>query len=472
MTNLSPHNFSLKVKDASKGSDFVGLAIKRDKDKNLEAWATFPMGYGSEAKTHESVSPELRSEILLLVRTISGCKRLEGECVSQINSEKSKQNFPIASIIYLIEDFLDRGSYYTEKEKIAGRGLPGKISWSATIKRIKPIVSETGIAFLDFIVRKTRIKQDQLITELHKYCVRRAFEYLGFLYTSAMPEEGLLTGDDIGKDGAYYSAFLEEKIAETHLEANAELFSQMKNLIDNSDCESELSAVTYGTTSFHVVWESMVDRVYGTIEESEKKYFQPGSHWAFVDDSSKARNNAVLRPDTIMLTGEGPDKKCYILDSKYYSYDVLRKKNAENESEDDEDNGQETVSAHGSIPGTDSIQKQITYAEYIDLAKITYAEYIDLAKTSAQNQKQAKFKFESGKIFNAFILPGKVNENDGIRYIGYAEADWDFKAHEGYRRIYGVLLDTKTLMLNHKQKDSEAIKILADVIEHSQDSKI
>src|SRR5574344_143501 len=462
MTNLSPHNFSLKVKDASKGSDFVGLAIKRDKDKNLEAWATFPMGYGSEAKTHESVSPELRSEILLLVRTISGCKRLEGECVSQINSEKSKQNFPIASIIYLIEDFLDRGSYYTEKEKIAGRGLPGKISWSATIKRIKPIVSETGTAFLDFIVRKTRIKQDQLITELHKYCVRRAFEYLGFLYTSAMPEEGLLTGDDIGKDGAYYSAFLEEKIAETHLEANAELFSQMKNLIDNSDCESELSAVTYGTTSFHVVWESMVDRVYGTIEESEKKYVQPGSHWAFVDDSSKTRNNAVLRPDTIMLTGKGPDKKCYILDSKYYSYDVLRKKDAENESEDDEDNGQETVSAHGSIPGTDSIQKQITYAEYID--KVL---------TPAKNPNQEKYKFNSDKIFNAFLLPGNLGDDKPPKYIGYAEAAWNVHAQNvKYRKIHGFRLDTKTLMRNHKQKDSEAIKILADVIEHSQDSKI
>ena len=113
--------------------------------------------------------------------------------------------------------------------------------------------------------------------------------------------------------------------------------------------------------SFGKVW---VDRVYGTIEESENTFSLARTGHSLAIQSK--RNNAVLRPDTIMLAGEGPDKKCYILDSKYYSYDVLRKKNAENESEDDEDNGQETVSAHGSIPGTDSIQKQITYAEYID----------------------------------------------------------------------------------------------------------
>ena len=54
---------------------------------------------------------------------------------------KIQTELSIASIIYLIEDFLDRGSYYTEKEKIAGRGCLENFR-SATIKRIKPIVSK------------------------------------------------------------------------------------------------------------------------------------------------------------------------------------------------------------------------------------------------------------------------------------------------------------------------------------------
>ena len=156
----------MRITVAEKGSDFVGLKITPD-----ARCVTFPMGYSITSSDNADITPTLRSESLLLVRKISDCEKLQGERVCRINTNDLRHDFPIGSILFLIEDFLNRGSYYTEKEKIMGEGLPGKISWSNTIKRIKPIVSERGIAFLDFIVHKSRIKQDRLITELHKYCV-------------------------------------------------------------------------------------------------------------------------------------------------------------------------------------------------------------------------------------------------------------------------------------------------------------
>lgn len=419
----------LQIHVAEKGSDFVGLNITSE-----TRCVTFPMGYAIVPGDNVDITPPLRSEILLLIRKISDCEKLQGERVCRINKNDLRHDFPIGSILFLIEDFLNRGSYYTEKEKVLGKGLPGKISWNSTIKRIKPIVSERGIAFLDFIVHKSRIKHDRLITELHKYCVYKSFELLGFLYTPALPEQGLINEADVKKNKAYYARFLDSKISETHLEQNAELFVHMKNVIQDFDSEDLISSATYGTNSFHTVWESMVDKVYGTVSKSEMDKYYPCSKWK-KPNGEKLKNNAPLRPDTIMVCKDGNGSECcFILDSKYYSYAAMTNDGAD----ESEENSQISVSAHGSIPGTDSIQKQITYAEFIDKSK-----------TPPKSEHLAKYKFDSDKIFNAFILPGKVNDESGIKYIGFAEADWNTLATEGYRKIHGFLLDTKTVMQKH-----------------------
>ena len=383
----------------------------------------------------------------MLIRKISDCEKLQGERVCRVNKNDLRHDFPIGSILFLIEDFLNRGSYYTEKEKNMGEGLPGKISWNSTIKRIKPIVSERGIAFLDLIVHKSRIKQDRLITELHKYCVYKSFELLGFLYTAAMPDQGLINEADVKKNRAYYVSFLDSKISETHLEQNAELFVHMKNVIQNFDSEDTISSATYGTTSFHTVCESMVNEVYGTVSRSEmEKYYYPKSKWVW-SNGEKSKRNAPLHPDTIMIDDSTGVKYCFILDSKYYSYAAMKNDGADVS----EDNSQVSVADHGSIPGTDSIQKQITYAEFIDKSK-----------TPPKSENSVKYKFDPDKIFNAFILPGTVDNENCIKYIGYAEADWNTQATEGYRKIHSFLLDTKTVMQKRTSKDVR--KMLAERI--------
>lgn len=428
----------LRITVAEKGSDFVGLNITPD-----ARCVTFPMGYSITSSDNADITPTLRSEILLLVRKISDCEKLQGERVCRINKNGARQDFPVGSILFLIEDFLNRGSYYTEKEKIMGEGLPGKISWNTTIKRIKPIVSERGIAFLDFIVHKSRIKQDRLITELHKHCVYKSFELLGFLYTAAMPDQGLINEADVKKNRAYYVSFLDSKISETHLEQNAELFVHMKNVIQNFDSEDTISSATYGTNSFHTVWESLVDQVYGTVNRSEMEKYYPCSKWK-KPNGDWLKNNVPLRPDTIMIDDSTEVKRCFILDSKYYSYAAMKNDGADVS----EDNSQVSVADHGSIPGTDSIQKQITYAEFIDKSR-----------TLPTNKHPEKYKFDPDKIFNAFILPGKVGNESGIEYIGYAEADWNTQATEGYRKIHGFLLDTKTVMQKRASKDARQVLV-------------
>ena len=442
----SSKEIQISLKTAQNGSDFVGIKITQS-----ERTVTFPMGYFPEKTSlfASKIKKEERSEILNLIKSIALCtSNKNGERVSVLNGEL-KCDFPIKSMLYIIEDFLDRGTYYTEKETLYTKSNGGKISWNRTIKRIKPAVSESGIAFLDFIIRKSRIQENQLITEIHKYCVYKCFEIFGFLYSSSLPEKGLLDETDISKNKKYYVQVLQEKIDSTYLESNVELFSNLLDFINFFDCESETKEASYGTNCFQVVWERLVDSVFGTVGQTEKgKYFYPGSRWNFTE--GKPKQNAPLRPDTIMIA-ENPleqnMRKCFIIDSKYYSYKMLRKPDSEeNESE------QESVLVHGSIPGTDSIQKQVTYAQYIDSEIKTFG-----------SEKREKFRFRHSDIFNVFILPAN-NIEEKLRYIGSAASDW----HDGsknYHTVHAVTLDTKFLLKNGNKKSDEIQKELAELIE-------
>ena len=445
----------ISLKTAQNGSDFVGIKIT-----HVERTVTFPIGYflGKSSLSASKIKKEERNEILNLIKSIALCtSNKNGERVSVLNGEL-KCDFPIKSMLYIIEDFLDRGSYYFEKESLYAKSSSGKISWSRTIKNIKPAVSESGLAFLDFIIRKNRIQENQFITEIHKYCVYKCFEIFGFLYTPSVPEKGLLDEEDVSKNKKYYTQVLQEKIDSTYLESSIELFSNLLDFINNFDSESETKEASYGTNCFQVVWERLVDSVFGNITQKEKeKYFYPASRWNFLD--KKPKNNAPLRPDTIMIIEaasaekcpENPQnndsRKCFIIDSKYYSYKMLRKLDSEeNESE------QESVLVHGSIPGTDSIQKQITYAQYIDADIKTF-----------DSERREKYQFKHTDIFNVFILPAD-NMEKNLKYIGYAASDW----HDGsknYHTVHAVTLDTKFLLENKTKRNCELQNKLARMIE-------
>lgn len=444
--NSSNVKNSILLKNAQSGSDFVGIKITQD-----EREIVFPMGYHLEKTEIDTskIEKKERAQILNLIKSISRCENFrKGQIISRLNG-KNTAEFPVRAMLYIIEDFLDRGSYYTEKESLYTKDSGGKISWARTVKKIKPVVSDSGIAFLNFIVRKNRVQENRLITELHKYCVYKSFEIFGFLYSPVLPEKGFLQESDVVKNRKDYAKFLQEKIDSTHLESSLELFSNMLDIVNNFDSEDETKEASYGTESFQVVWEILVDSLFGTVtRQQKKKYFYPSTMWIFADGTSP-QINAPLRPDTIMIL----DKTCFIIDSKYYSYSMLKNPRNENSVEDDE---MESVLFHGSIPGSDSIQKQITYAQHIDRS----------VKNSSCCPKDPEiFRFAPENIWNVFILP-EDNAGEKIKYIGKATTSWN-DGSKNYHTVYAATLDTKFLLENYGKNKEQIRAKLAEVVKKS-----
>lgn len=409
------------------GSEFVGLAHEGGSLK-----VCFPLGY---ARPRTDDAADYRKDILNLISVLSEFPERQDSFI-QDNKQQNRTNadFPIHAYLYLITDYLNHG-YYAENDIVYKRAAKGKISWKKTVRQITPKLVDDEIVFFDFITRNVRHDETQLITQIHRYCVHESFEKIGFLFSDYMPQK-----PSIQFNARLFTSVLQTRLSRTFNERQQFLFSNMLDIIRFLDNSKDSRTFYYGTENFAYVWERLVDTVYG-IKDKEK--FYPHCWWNIggkkIGCSSAAFMKYALRPDTIMITGRGnhEKQKIFVLDSKYYKY---------GES-----------SNFGDLPVSDSIIKQIAYAQFID---------------KKEQEREAGFEVQSQRIYNAFILPFGAEDSGTLKYLGYATSDYVGLLDGGekeYHRIHGILLDIKTLMYAHGVTDNAAIKALAEIIERGRE---
>ena len=399
---------------------FVGLKYSENK---LQIY--FPVGYAHSDSADEK---QIRKEILNLISVLSSfgekCEMLKA---SDLFSKSSDVLFPIHAYLFIISDFLNHG-YFTQKETVYKKSSSGKINWSRTIKQVRPQLVNESIFYFDFITQHTDYNQNELISQIHKYCVWECFSKIGYLFSSFIPQKPAIKFNKI-----LFNSVIKIQAAKTFNENNLLLFKNMLDVINYLDSSNENKNFIYGTQNFHHIWEALVDSVYG---EKDKEKFYPKVYWKLKNGKSYSQDifNS-LRPDTIMITNRGkPGQKIFVLDSKYYRYGATKNPNH--------------------LPDSSSVVKQIAYAQYIANPKNKIPE--DVQKN-----------LNPQKIYNAFIMP---SDNPFPQNIGYSSADYVFPQSDtepvsSYSKIHGILLDIKQLMFRHIPRDKDAIETLRKAIE-------
>lgn len=403
------------------GDEFVGI-----KHENGKLSVHFPLGYRPG-----STEQEIRKDILNLISVLSSFAD-KGSFIHESAGRNKLKQFPIHAYMFVISNYFSKG-YFTQKETIYKPSSSGRINWNRTIKHIQPKISADSVFYLDFIRKHISHNENELITEIHKYCVYESFSKIGYLFTSFIPAKPTL-------DFNYklFRAVVQAQISQTFNENDLLLFYNLMEIIEYLDSEDSSKFFYYGTYHFEHIWERMIDAIYGI---SDKEKFYPKCKWIlFADDGSENeltyKNDIFkkysLRPDTIMITDRGKEgQKIFVLDSKYYKYGVS------NESYD--------------LPGTDSIIKQIAYAEFIENRPVSIP--LDVLKS-----------LDNNKIFNAFILPYDSHNGQPMVKFGYSTSEHKNNNDKPYNKIYGILLDVKSIMYRHVHSDN-AIKHLAEMIE-------
>ena len=430
--------------DEKKDKSFVGIKIEDNRPKIY-----FPMGYRA-SKPPEDIC---KQDFYQLIAVLND-KSLQS-CFSEEDLKKSRLDFPFYAYLSVLQYYLDFG-YFVESETIYKKGFSGKISWPRTIKRIKPQVvkDEEGhdqVVYLNLITRKTSYREDNLITLVHKFCVKESARLIGPLYGIS---ENEVEEPELLFDYEPFAEVIQDKIAATFNDKHLELFHAMLKMVrylgnkKNRGEDGSENEPLFGVNTFAPVWEAMVDKIFGKLPQGvAKDKFNPHLRWndgccdEKLDESEEEivlndPKRSTLRPDTIMVMGEG----VYILDSKYYKY------------------GLTGFNSH--LPGAESVCKQMAYAEYVEKMLGDPSTSLHFAQDDTLS------------IYNAFIMPYCADAEGAsassatfqMKRVGYIYGDWK-DCKRPYHKIACILLDMKSVMQNYAN-DPAAQSELAELIPH------
>lgn len=384
---------------------FVGLRFKEGIPQIV-----FPHGYSIS-----SDDKECRKDIFLLLSVLEKfSKHREGEMLNKKN--KLLISFPFTSYHYVIIDYFQNG-YYVENEVRYKEASRGKINWKRTIQKENPQIDNDNVIYLNFQVKTNQINENNLLTQIHRYCVYKSFFYFGWLFFSinCLPEK-----PEIPFNEKLFLSTLYDAMANTFDDKKRMLFQSMINIIKFEGQENDNINISCGVNRFDPVWEKLIDFVFG--ENDKDKYF-PHATWHIIRNN-KFEKSSALEPDTIMKY----NNKIFVLDAKYYKFGI--------------------TGYSSDLPATASIQKQITYGKHIA------EKMLESATTD---------------VYNAFIMPFESTDIEKLKFVSIATADWEIynKNTKNYAYVVGILLDTKYLLHQFRKHNESEIEIMAMKIEDS-----
>ena len=284
-----------RVNTNDEGENFVG--VKAD---TSDAVIYFPIGY-SLPENDDDLRTDINNLFMVLAAFMKEDRLIED---SKFAAPRSV-DFPMHAYIKVIRGFLRAGRYYVETDPRYRTDTKGNASWPRTVREQRALVQKNGsLVFTNMTVRSVTPNANKKITQIHRYCVYKAFEKMGWLYVPYMPEQ---PGPHPETKEALY--ILTQKLASTNNDVEQELFSAMRDMLLYEDEKNDDKQYFFGTDFFERVWERMVDKAFG-IEDKEQ-YF-PRTRWLL--DYGRNKKKPALQPDSIMIYGG----KTYVLDSKLY----------------------------------------------------------------------------------------------------------------------------------------------------------
>ena len=402
---------SCRVNTNEDGDRFVGVKIEND-----QAIIYFPLGY--QLPDDDRV---LRKDIRALFGILSTFSNKEDKVLRGSKFVQAHPvDFPIVAFLDVLDYYMENnGQYYMITEKKYKADTKGKINWKRTAKKQRAFIKDGAPIYTKFEVEYQSPLENELITKIHKFCVFHAFKRLGWLYTNQTIHD---PGIPLNKKE--FIDELRKRFRDSQKDRDKRLFKSMIAMIEFIDNRILDKSFYFGTEEFEYVWEKLIDKVFGVTNKED--YF-PRAVWVERHGAGKAVETHALMPDTIMLYND----KVYIIDAKYYRYGATHNP------------------SH--LPDSSSINKQITYGEYINNVK-------GIANDS---------------LFNAFLMPFNMDDNlfeidpsnkSIVENVAEAYGKWKTNT-KNYEKVQGIVLDIRYLMMNYLGNHDEDKRILSEAIE-------
>lgn len=391
--NVHYHKVTNKVVDS-----FVGIKIRNN---------CIDFYYPETFHFDESTESSKRNDILSVLQTISIAKTHTDSKFKIESSFANNEALPLLSYLWIIKDYL-RNGFYINREKVLKKNQHGKVDWKRTING-QPIISKGNVIYSDIVV-SIKNELDDILTEIHRCCVKISLNFLGWLF--GIKNATFINTRAFTKEiKAIYIDALKKELSQTFDDLKKERITHMLSIVEGLSDKQSTDEFVYGVDSYAYIFERMINYIFGNMDVSQ---FNPSAYWCLSLDCYRPFQSTDLRPDTILVY----DKTAYVLDSKFYRYGhTFDKKD---------------------LPETSSIQKQITYGDFI---------------------KTQKFGNEIIGVRSAFILPydkdyerNPRNLKANLEYIGYSKTNYR-DGLESHEVIHTFLIDLKYVIETWSSKN-------------------
>lgn len=391
------------------GDSFIGIRVQ-----NGELIFKYPETYRLD------LNDDLRKQAMKIIASFSLTRQSSAD--DPFNSKTGDDyKIPLLSYLWLLNDYLTYHRY-ENREKHSSKGTKGKIDWRKTLKQ-NPYIQNYEPYYLNTYVFN-RAQREDVIVDVYRHCVIDSIKTIGWIYGVDIDE--YLTEFSIPFNKLLFINVLRNELSKTFDDVKRTRLMHMLNVIKGLSEEEILSnEYTRGVDQYEHCYEAMLKNMLSNVDNI--KDFYPSANWTLETDKL-TRKSSNLRPDIIMINHS--NKTAYVLDAKYYRFG--------------------TTFNRQDLPDSSSIQKQITYGEYIK-----------------------KLKLKGYSVYNAFIMPYDMSDQlankkgftKTIEYVGMATTPWsDTNSSAVNNRIVAILMDTKFLIDNWNAYNGQMVSELSQLI--------
>jgi hypothetical protein len=283
---------------------------------------------------------ELESKMSQIFEVLDKCLS-EGDTESE--SDSLIQN-KIGLYRKLIHEYQQYGIYKTDDEFFELDGN-NEIDWNHTIEQIQPVINNKKKPFyMNFFSKQNQHDKENIIerihasilTEITSVCAKHnLFGLLNFPELDVLSTESIL---DIGNLD-FLKSCLRNEMKNQFITHKRKQLESMEIYIDNLEFSSKKDLMYYGTTSYHTIWEKVLQKIFNHQQDLLKFIDNPlwDYRLSFVEPNDKLLSELgekVETGDGIIETNDGLgieakktlipdivskcDDKIFILDAKYY----------------------------------------------------------------------------------------------------------------------------------------------------------
>lgn len=266
--------------------------------------------------TSDAASGPMKPLLAQVLRVIHTYKTKHEHELQSAHSEQHSDSY-LARLVTLLADYAENGEY-RDDELVTSLNSPGRIMWNLTINATTPFMQDGEPVYVDTYNRRLVDAEDHFITRLHRVVVKECchilqqfglVELLNLPMVDAIEEDAETLGEP-----QYLLHRVESELGSQFDSRRRHILHLLRDYLQNRHYNSPSpdDTYTYGSSSFHAVWEDVCRSTLG--DDVREAFAIKPPVWTL--DSKDTGPVQSLQLDMLFLDDNG--ETAYVMDAKYY----------------------------------------------------------------------------------------------------------------------------------------------------------